>query len=76
MSLNETMAANAVTENESSIPWSKRLISKQLNKRQMWRVKCVVGVFLVTNCIQFIVMNVAAQAGGCVFEWQGQCYEQ
>ena len=67
----------AVTETETakSPTLGNRLMGKHLNKRQMWRVKCVVGTFLVTNCIQFIVMYVAASTGNCLFEWQGECFE-
>ena len=69
------MASNAVTETETSPSWHKRLMGKHLNRKQMWRVKCVLGVFLVTNCIQYIVHGVVASTGGCFFEWQGACYE-
>ena len=65
------MAASAVTDSETakSPTWQNRLMSKHLSKRQLWRAKCVVGTFLFTNCVQFIVMNVSAQAGNCIFEW-------
>ena len=69
------MESVAVTEIDTSPKWHKRLMGKHLNAKQMWRVKCVVGVFLATNLVQFIVTGVVASTGGCFFEWQGRCYE-
>ena len=57
--------------------WHSRIWgTRHMNRRQYWRAQCVIGTFLVFNCVQMIILQVAAYIPQESYTWDGIQYSQ